>query len=291
MKKYLSIAFLFIVFVQNVQSASFLETCLSFFNESAKSPEQLIAENRYQEAIWGYFEQGKNMEGIDLNIDVRRKLEKGIVIKTERTEFGAHNDGRLFFDNGLSAIFKPNVFYKRDLFAYQLDVDLGLNQSPMTIEYRHNGKVGSLQLWVEGAKNGTSSLRRLRFFNSSFKERNFFQYLLGQGDYNNGNYLYTKNGRVVSIDNSIILSGNAASPEKNINKYIPRKEVFDKLKGLNFEIYREEIIEAVMPLLGNVSEGEQRFQAFIARASWLVKLIDAEVSKRGEQVFLDLETP
>ena len=273
-----------------LQARTFLERCVLLL-ANPPSTEQLIKEKRYQEAIWQLYEEGNQVESLKLRGDVIKMIQTGIIVARVPLESGMHNDGKIILHNGLSGILKKNqTYYGREVFAYELDQALELNRVPITVEYEADGIIGSFQLWVDESQDGSSIFTRLRFFYASLSEYNFFQYLIGQFDYHNGNYLFTKNGRIVFTDSGHTFIADGSPPEGDIKNYIPSKRVFENLKNLDLSMI-EERLKATLPENDILTSFETAYPDFLSRREHLIRLIEREVEVRGEGIFLNSNRP
>lgn len=109
---------------------------------------------------------------------------------------------------GLYKGFSEN--WRWEIAAYRLDKYLGLNMIPPTVERKHLKKQGSLQLWVKATtglkeRNGqyyASSQEETSLWNRSMFLQRAFDNLIANEDRHLGNYLVTKDGRILLIDHS-----------------------------------------------------------------------------------------
>ncbi len=97
---------------------------------------------------------------------------------------------------GLHKGFAEN--WRWEIAAYRLDKYLGLNMIPPTVERKHFQKQGSIQLWVKARTglNESSAWDRSMFLQRAFDN------LIANEDRHLGNYLITKDGRILLIDHS-----------------------------------------------------------------------------------------
>lgn len=112
------------------------------------------------------------------------------------------------------AVFKPirrgrhNGFwesYEAEVAAYRLDVLIGLDMVPPTIVRRIDGKLGSLQLWVESCatyKSLEGTVPQTRRFSQQISRMKMFDNLISNADRNAGNFLLDQEWNVILIDHS-----------------------------------------------------------------------------------------
>lgn len=109
---------------------------------------------------------------------------------------------------GLHKGFEEN--WRWEIAAYLLDKYLGLNMIPPTVERNHLQKRGSIQLWVKArtglkernGKNYALPQKETSAWNRSMFLQRAFDNLIANEDRHLGNYLITKDGRILLIDHS-----------------------------------------------------------------------------------------
>ncbi len=154
--------------------------------------------------------------------------------------------------------------YIYDLAAYKLDRLLGLNMVPFVMEYKHDGKDGILQYWVEDSVSNTQLIeekRKLKGYCTKESGRELmqiFDWLIYNEDRNTGNELYTEDDaqlwlidhtRAFRVKNSLPKYDNEVSerltPPNNISSAF--KEMLLKLdkenlkKALGKHLHRKQI--------------------------------------------------
>jgi len=109
---------------------------------------------------------------------------------------------------GLHKGFAEN--WRWEIAAYRLDKYLGLNMIPPTVERKHLQKRGSIQLWINAktglkernGKNYALPQKDTSAWNRSMFLQRAFDNLIANEDRHLGNYLVTKDGRIILIDHS-----------------------------------------------------------------------------------------
>jgi len=100
--------------------------------------------------------------------------------------------------------------WRWEIAAYRLDKYLGLNMVPPTVERKHLQKRGSIQLWINAktglkernGKNYVLPEKETSAWNRSMFLQRAFDNLIANEDRHLGNYLVTKDGRILLIDHS-----------------------------------------------------------------------------------------
>jgi len=129
--------------------------------------------------------------------DTEEALRTMKIVGHEDVGLGLSQPKRLTFEDGTQGIWKPYEAYFNDrpdaartangsseLAAYAIDRFLGLNMVPITVEREFEGKKGTVQLWVNNSRMGTSA---------SPPELRIFDYLINEPDRNGVNYLHAPN--------------------------------------------------------------------------------------------------
>jgi hypothetical protein len=118
------------------------------------------------------------------------------------------------FENGLRAIFKteekPWGIYG-EVAAYRVSEALGFYRVPPTVLRTIDGKIGSLQLFVETDIDLVASkTKRQEAYKKVPKEdwnlANLLHFIIGQWDRHAGNFLIDREGHLVVIDNGDMMS-------------------------------------------------------------------------------------
>jgi hypothetical protein len=175
--------------------------------------------------------------------------------------------------------------------AYRLDKFLGLNMVPPTVERRFKGDRGSCQLWIEDV----TSLRELEkekervpadgigaWDRAIYLER-AFDNLIANQDRNQGEFLITRDWRVILIDHSrafrtskrfttslIFSEKSPGGPQ--LMKELPRAFV-EKLKALDHGMIRAAVGEYLT---------DKEIQAMLTRKPLILQEIDKLIARQGE---------
>ena len=175
--------------------------------------------------------------------------------------------------------------------AYRLDKALGLNMVPPTVERRFKGNKGSCQLWVEDV----TSLRKLEkekegvppegvgaWDRAIYLER-AFDNLIANEDRNQGEFLITRDWRVILIDHSrafrtsgkfttslIFSEKSPGGPQ--LMKELPRAFV-EKIKTLDYGMIKAAVGEYLT---------DKEIQAMLTRKPLILQEINNLIALHGE---------
>jgi hypothetical protein len=184
-------------------------------NSLLEPTEKLLAEGKYQEAVWLLEETGSMEEAKELKEFLEEYLSSGNFKAHKKNLGGATDKTLLVFDNGIQAIFKADSwklsdpiswFYgnnnladaKSEIAAYKMDQLLGTNLVPLTIPFTLHGIPGSLQYFVKDTSSGGST------WLYTFRTLKLFDYVIGNMDRHGNNWLSSNNSlRLVAIDHGL----------------------------------------------------------------------------------------
>jgi len=179
-----------------------------------------------------------------------------------------------------------------EIAAYRLDKYLGLNMVPPTVEKRVWGKRGSCQLWIESEmslkkknrENIATPQDKIENWNKAMSLQRGFDNLIANEDRHQGNYLITKDWRIILIDHSrtfrvskeftqkLIFTKNHPDGDLRM-RWLPRAFV-EKIKTLD----DKQIKDAV----GRYLTGKER-KAVLSRRDLLLTEIDNLIARFGEE--------
>lgn len=167
----------------------------------------------------------------------------------------------------MAGIFKTEG-YKEERAAYIVDKFLGLNLVPATVIKTHEGKTGSFQQFIPDAKTYYEAEKGdLEGIGEELKKLGIFDFLIGNIDRNEGNFLVKKGG-VFAIDHHLAFSDQKYSQRTDdiLGEKIPaeiKEKILDFSKWSNGKII-------LGNLLGELLEKPQ-INAFFKRFDVLVK--------------------
>jgi hypothetical protein len=189
--------------------------------------------------------------------------------------FGGGRDDLFFRD---SYIYEPA--------AYQMSLLLGLDNVPPATLRRLDGKNGSVQIWVEGAKNGLALVKEKlqppddQRWNKQLQMMNVFDELVYNTDRNRGNYMITPDWKLWMIDHTRAFRRNPSlmKPDR-INQC--ERGMYQRLKALDEAVVRERLKEYL-----SVYE----IDALLKRRILLLERLDKLIAERGEAKVLYVYT-
>ena len=200
----------------------------------------------------------------ELSIEIELKtasIRRDITDDLPKT--GTTNPHLLELVGGIKAVWKPHQKvklsnYRAEVLAYELDQILDLKLVPPTVERVINDEHGSLQLFEEAIsgpllifnKNQKMTKEAIERVDHELRKQSFFDYLIQNGDRHKGNFLFTLDGRVISIDNGSSFTGHGFNMKSfevrksDIQSFIQTdegKKVLKKLRSINNDKFKEEI--------------------------------------------------
>ncbi len=113
----------------------------------------------------------------------------------------------LEMDDGSKWVWKPDGCGTalREVVAYRMSVWLGLHVVPETIDYRWEGKAGSLQRFVEGRSGSEVYSDEIQPSYQYSQRLAIFDYIMNNNDRWHSNVIIEDGGRIWAIDNGGIL--------------------------------------------------------------------------------------
>lgn len=168
--------------------------------------QRLLNDNLLQEAIWLLGEAGFHDEANYHKARLEYILTYGeVTSKHGGKKLGGATGARLIeLEEGIKAVFKaktikPSSSHTSEAGAYRFDELFGLHLVPMTVIRKIDGKIGSLQYFI----NNASSAGKLLNYQKSAR-LNIFDYLIKNRDRHEDNILIIQ-GREVAIDHGLSL--------------------------------------------------------------------------------------
>lgn len=185
--------------------------------------------------------------------------------------------------------------WQYEIAAYEMDRLLDLDMVPPTVERKHNGKPGSLQLWIVYKYNLLEIMdekipipeEKLDHFNKTKYLARAFDSLIANADRTQENIHYTEDWRMLLIDHSQsfrsgkkfekqLMFGKNGIQGVKLFRLLPRTFV-EKIKALDFETIKK----AVGPYLK-----DKEIKAVLKRKELLLKEIDEMIKEKGEDKVL-----
>ena len=238
-------------------------TAISAKTLDAKELEQLLQVSNVQEIIWRLREAGDDRAADTLYQLITKQLQHNEITAINDIDRGASKPQLLELEGGLRAVFKSdeiNVDAEREVLLHKIDYEIGTNVVPITVLRTIDGRLGSLQLFIENSlaadEVATHKLMHLGFNSKQAKlgshnlhtaltpERSpaaqTLQLLTIEGDsYNAGNYLLPKVGRQIAIDGSYAFDNAEYAAEnlitklqQNMNSFLLDERIAAKLESI-----------------------------------------------------------
>ena len=172
--------------------------------------------------------------------------------------------------------------YGYEVAAYHLSRLLGLDNVPPATLRTLDGKKGSIQLWVEGAKGIQERMdegiddRYQQLWLFQKQNMAVFDNLIYNFDRTPGNMLIDGRGKVWFVDHTRAFKILPSLNHRNDIQVVER-ELWENLQALD----ASEVSERLGPYLRNTE-----IDALMARRNKLVKLIAKRIAKHGEEAIL-----
>jgi hypothetical protein len=231
----------------------------------------LTNKGQYQEAAWQLRAAGARRAATDLEAILGNRLKTQRVRGVKRLRAGMTETYLVSFEDGGQAIFKPkqlgptaNHWY--EIAAYRLNRLLGGDAVPVTVEREVEGRIGSLQYFVDGARDGMVFGYKIRSADQVTPKTALLDYIIGNKDRHYANYLYKTNadGTIaphpsapkvnhraifeirdwqyqVAIDHGWTFQERPLPSVQEARRMVPDRETYLRLKALNSETLEREM--------------------------------------------------
>lgn len=234
----------------------------------------------------------------DFLLHARIDKTKGAAKGVTSTQRATLSDGRITHDASIQTIdvsmpvFQPangpmetnfKDSYRYNIAGYRMARLLGLDNVPMSVERRVQGKPAAVTWWIddvlmdegERVKKPTTGGMSSRMAGQIHIMR-VFDELIANTDRNGGNVLWTKDGEMWLIDHTRAFRlGNKLRTPRLLERC--ERGLFEKMRGLTAEILKRE---------AGTSMNKDEISALLARRDELVKLFEAMIAQRGERSVL-----
>lgn len=186
--------------------------------------EKKLEQGLYQEVIWRLEEEGTNDASL-LRTQLANIMKKSIISSNSIKNLGggATDTKLITLSSNVRAVFKiknnihPSSNFASEVAAYKIDQLGKFSLVPMTIIRHVDGKIGSLQYFVNGTKSA------LEIYNKS-ANLEVFDYIIRNNDRTANNILITNKEREVAIDH-----GLSFNPNSSLGKFL---KVVDKFRNI-----------------------------------------------------------
>ena len=173
--------------------------------------------------------------------------------------------------------------YKADLAAYVLSRLLGMEMVPPAVTRQVEGQDGIVQIWIEGLtsyeswlEDGNSGQPASLYFQRQVKDMKTFDLLIRNIDRHSRNINWDSDWNLWLIDHTRSLAKDATLRKPDSFKGCSR-ELFQAIRDLN----KSTVETALKPYLGNFE-----IKALLKRRDKLVKLVEGQIKKQGEDTIL-----
>jgi len=238
----------------------------------------------------------KEMEQFLLKADVvaRKGSGKGVTDTIRATL----SDGRIRHDAQIQTVdIQKTVFeagratelnfkdtYRFNIGAYRLARLLGLNNVPMSVKRRYNGKDGAMTWWIDDVQFDESGRLKEKNILGPNAERTskqvhvmrVFDEMIQNRDRNQGNIIWTKDWTLWMIDHTRAF---------RLGKELMKPDQLTRCERSLLEAMRKLTLEDLSAAMGDVMFKDE-LEAVIDRRDKLVKLFDDRIATRGEPAVL-----
>jgi hypothetical protein len=233
--------------------------------------------------------------------EMERFLQHANIVATKSTKKGVTNAKRVTLSDGLvthdAQLQDVNIAlpifevapkytevdfkdtYRYNIAGYRLSRLLGLDNVPMSVERKVNGKPASMTWWIDGVILDEGSRQKERTVGpnpsrtaSQIHILRVFDELIQNRDRNAGNLLWTSDWKMWMIDHTraFRLGKDLLKPQQ-----LERvdRAMFERMKALTASSLSETMEKSL-------TKGE--IDALLARRDAIVKLFDGKIAQRGE---------
>jgi len=160
--------------------------------------------NNPQIHLWNNLKNGKAAQAADLKKLITTTLEEGKIVSVKPVGVGVNKAQFVKFENGIEGVWKSAdgevANAGKEVAAYRVDQELGFNIVPVTVPRSLNGVEGTVQLRVTDLQRGRVMVHALE--RHLPEDLELFDMVIGHSDRvsNSGNWLRTRDGKVIAID-------------------------------------------------------------------------------------------
>jgi hypothetical protein len=173
--------------------------------------------------------------------------------------------------------------YRSDMAAYELGLELGMDNIPPAVMREVNGEKGIVQLWIQGLTSyedwmneGNSGQPSSLYLQRQVKDMRTFDLLIRNTDRNRGNIMWDSSYHLWLIDHT-----RSLARDPNLRKADEFKGCSRKLFQAIQDLKEKAVAERLSPYLGNFE-----IKALFKRRSKLLKLVNDAIKKKGEDEIL-----
>ena len=238
----------------------------------------------------------EEQEAFLLNAKIIRR--KGVSTGVTDTIRATLSDGRLEHDAQIQTVdiaqtlfqagkasevnFKDT--YRFNIAAYRLARLLGLQNVPMSVERRYEGKPGAMTWWVDDVQFDEKGRVKEKNILGPNPERTtkqvqvmrVFDELIQNRDRNQGNMLWTKDWTLWMIDHTRAF---------RLGKELLKPDQLTRCERSLFEAMRALTLERVTEVMGEIMRNDE-IQAVLTRRDVIIKHFEDRIATRGEAAVL-----
>ena len=175
--------------------------------------------------------------------------------------------------------------YKSDIATYKLSRLLGMEMIPPGIEREIEGKKGVVRLWIEDLKSyeewleeGNTGSPDSLYLKRQIKDQIAFDLLIRNTDRNQGNINWDPDENLWMIDQTRSLARDGSLREKEQKKFKGcSRSMYEALQAIDVADVERELMPYICQF---------EVKALMKRRDKLVKLINAQIKKQGEEEVL-----
>lgn len=230
----------------------------------------LIRGRRVQQAIWELREAGYDAAADGIEAQLKNKLATDKIVKRVKLDGGKTESYLVTYEDGTQAVFKPGnqahpaANHLNEIAEHVVDRYFKLDRVPVTVEGSYNGRMGSFQYFVRGARTAkelnadaakaavAAGKEAPALIRPDWKIR-FLDFLTGNTDRNTGNYMMIEGARPrqVAVDHGLAFEAenprviskmnDALKGADQVRELLPTLEIYERLQSMTPEVIRSEL--------------------------------------------------
>jgi hypothetical protein len=173
--------------------------------------------------------------------------------------------------------------YRYNIAGYRLATLLGLDNVPMSVERKIDGKQAAVTWWIDDVAMDESARQKTKEVGPNPSRTasyihlfRVFDELIQNRDRNGGNLLWTKDWKMWMIDHTRAF---------RLGKDLLKPQLLERCDQTMFQKMRE-LTPALLAETMGTSLTKQEIEALLARRDRIVKLFDEKIAKRSEAAIL-----
>jgi hypothetical protein len=191
---------------------------------------------------------------------------------------------RMVFQAGRATELNFKDTYRFNIGAYRLARLLGLNNVPMSVKRKYNGKDGAMTWWIDDVQFDEQSRLKQQNILGPDPDRTskqmhvlrVFDELIQNRDRNQGNILWTKDWTLWMIDHTRAF---------RLGKELMKPDQLTRCDRTLLEAMRKLTLDAMTTAMGDIMSKDE-LTAVIERRDKIVKLFEDRIATRGEATVL-----